>query len=148
MSLSTGTEGGLSATSAGKQPASENSWIPWAIGSLAVLALGLFFVSSSSKAKNTVDKSKLEQTQRELDELRNLSNKQNIQFHEAQQQTQQILESQQRQLAETNQAILSSSTGVSQLKETLSQLQTVAANQDTLDFEEDDLPIKSWIESS
>ncbi len=120
-----------------------NFW-PWAIGALVVF--GLFMMGSIFKRDDMAPH--FEETQSQLQQLRELSSQQQQQLQATQHQTQLLMEAQQRSLAagDVGHAAQLPSQKATDLKKTLNELKN--ALEEELDTEDIDLQIKSWIESS
>ncbi len=135
--------------------AEENNGFPWWVWAAGALGVVFFFFMLLSmlggRGKNNTEE--VEQTMRELQELRNLASQQQAQLQATQQQTQMLLEAQQKQLQAQQQPAAVTAEAPRQLpqnsvlQQTLDELKEVVANDD-LEDENLDLQIKSWIESS
>jgi len=136
--------GGGSGKSSG---GSDFSWIYWAAGSLiaCVLLLVVMSILRSGSGQGSIE---MEATHRELQELKEMAAQQQADLLAQKRQTQQLLESQQKQIAapvDTQQQLAQQQ--ANQLKQTLSELRETVA-EEGLESEDLDLPIRSWIESS
>ena len=134
---------GIPLTAASGETQSENTmmaWVPWAGGSVLALALLMVVMSLAGGQR---DSRATEETQREIQELRELTMQQQAQISATQRQAQQLVE-------QTTQAIpsqASSGQSISQLKKTLEEVKEAVQEHDDGD-EELDVQIKNWIESS
>lgn len=135
--------GGVGKSSGGN----DFSWIYWAAGSLIACVL-LLVVMSILKSGGGQGSIEMEATHRELQELKEMAAQQQADLLAQKRQTQQLLESQQNQIAapvDTHQQLAQQQ--ANQLKQTLSELRETVA-EEGLESEDLDLPIRSWIESS
>lgn len=139
--------------SAGAEEQGGVPWWIWAAGALGVVFFFFLIVSALGRGKNNNDE-EMEQTMRELQELRNLASQHQAQLQATQHQTQMLLEAQQKQLQSQQQAAAAPKTEApkqipqnSALQQTLEELKEVVSRDD-LEDDNLDLQIKSWIESS
>ncbi|MBX2861235.1 MAG: hypothetical protein KTR14_08365 [Vampirovibrio sp.] len=127
-------------------------WVIWAAGSSLAVILLLLFMMGGGKAKSA-DPRQAQQTQEELQELRDMAAQQQAQIENAQKQAQQLMETQQKQqqlIASTPaepKKVSTSATETQRLKEALSDIQAVS-QETPLEEEELDERIQSWIEST
>ncbi len=140
----------------------ELGWLPWAAGSIVVVLLLLVLVSALKGKTGSQAKEAHDETQRELQELKNIAVQNQSQLQEAQKQTQRLLEEQERQKhIQTQESPMLSTQGGqglqpqlaagqlgndSELEETLQELKSSMASKEIDDDEFND-KIKNWIES-
>jgi flagellar M-ring protein FliF len=134
------------------------SWLYWAGGAVVFCVL-MIMLLSLFKGGKSVSGEDIVQTQRELQQLRDLASQQQAQLQATQQQTQMLLEAQQRQMqqlqAQPQQTAIPQSQeapriaipGSSELQQTLDELREVVTGEE-LEDDNLDLQIKTWIESS
>ncbi|HEY9687795.1 MAG TPA: flagellar M-ring protein FliF C-terminal domain-containing protein [Coleofasciculaceae cyanobacterium] len=134
------------------------TWLYWAGGAVlfCVLMIMMLSIFKGGKAPSGED---MVQTQRELQQLRDLASQQQAQLQATQQQTQMILEAQQQQMqqlqSQPQQAAIPQNqeapripiSGGSELQQTLDELREVVTGEE-LEDDNLDLQIKTWIESS
>ncbi|MDX2085918.1 MAG: flagellar M-ring protein FliF C-terminal domain-containing protein [Candidatus Melainabacteria bacterium] len=141
-------------TDSDTKPESENSvdWVFWAIvgGGLSLLVLLAVLWMSRNQTPPTLNL-EVEETQREVQELRQQMLQQEQQYQQqlqaSKQETQQLLENQQQTMAALQSQLTAPKQDTSQLQRALMDLRKqVEAQAD--DLEDEELPIKSWIESS
>lgn len=128
------------------------SWMLWAGGAVIFVFILVFLMAmmrGGNKPAPAADNEQLIRNQQEIQQLRDFAAQQQAQIQAAQQQTQAIMDAQQRQLISNQQEeVLSTQLAqASQLKQTLSELKEVV-QEETLEEEDLDMQIKTWIESS
>jgi hypothetical protein len=124
-------------------------WVWAAVGGVAFI---FFMLVLRMMSKPEIPSELVEQQQKEIQQLRELTSNQAQQIQATQEQTQQMLQAQQQQLAQitSQQQTNYNNEGVLELKQTLSELQEVLRKGDEEAMNEEELgtEIKSWIESS
>ncbi|MGE0201437.1 MAG: flagellar M-ring protein FliF C-terminal domain-containing protein [Candidatus Melainabacteria bacterium] len=142
------------AESGGSSMFGDLGWLPWAAGSLGAVLLVLLLMMMGRRNEGS---EKLEETQREVQALKELAASSQARLEETQKQTRELIESQKQQAQLSQQAVqpqlttrgnapASRQEEVGALKKTLDDLkQTVTPGS----LEEEDVPlnIRSWIES-
>ena len=133
----------------------EPQTIPWwlyAGGAISVLLLFVWLFSLvGGRKQDKAAEEEMENTMRELQELRSMTSQQQMQLQATQQQTQLLIEAQQRLATQpqqtANEPAPQLATVNSALQQTLDELKEVVGSDD---MEDDnlDMQIKSWIESS
>jgi len=129
------------------------SWLYWAGGAVVFCILMILLLGMQKGGNKGMDESFM-QAQQEIHQLREFASQQQAQIQATQQQTQMLLEAQQRHMEQT-QALAENPTLQLQqplpqtggIQQTLEELRNTVANEE---IEDDnlDLQIKSWIESS
>jgi flagellar M-ring protein FliF len=128
------------------------SWLYW-VGGASITVIFLMLLLSLRKGGGGASSEELQETHRELAELRDLAYQQQAQLQATQQQTQMLLEAQQRAAASVASGTMDSTRQISGggleqiLAPTLDELREAVSEED-LDEEDLGLQIKNWIESS
>jgi flagellar biosynthesis/type III secretory pathway M-ring protein FliF/YscJ len=110
-----------------EQPGASPAWLPWLLwGGVSLLLLGVLVVVLLLSQSNRQDKTKLSQTQQDLEALRDMALDQQMQIQAAQSQAQMAMQNQQQQ----QQAREERDKATAAMRDTLKELQSAFSQQD------------------